>query len=115
MEEIMDETIEQVAKPDLVRRISKKVDRKYSQEEIFEVLNAALDSMVDVVAEGNKLTLNGYFTIYPKYYKERMARNVYANTPCKAPARYKPGIEFGSKFMEVCKKFTKERLSENED
>ena len=39
----------------------------------------------------------------------------YANTPCKAPARYKPGIEFGSKFVEVCKKFTKERLSKDED
>lgn len=31
-------------------------------EEIYEVLNAALDSIVDVVSEGSKLTLNGYFT-----------------------------------------------------
>lgn len=72
-------------------------------EEIYEVFNAALDSMVDVVSEGSKLTLNGYFTVYPRYHKERMGRNVYANTPCKIPTRYKPGIEFGSKFIEVCK------------
>lgn len=124
---------EEIIKPGLVKRTVDNLDDKkiviggnkelykrryhlqYTQEIVDNVLSALLQTMEEIIEEGNSIRLNGYMTIQPTYYNSRMARNVYENTEIKIPARYKLKFKAGTKLVEACKRFNDKEDMDDEN
>ena len=60
-------------KEQLVKAIS--VETQLSQKEVIAILNAFTETIVETVAEGNKVTLVGFGTFEPRPRKERQGIN----------------------------------------
>ncbi len=114
---------EEVFKPGIISRIARKLDNseldigrtnqrllpnnlklRYTQEIIDAVLSAFLESMEDVLADGDSIKLNGYIHIKPEYCKAKKGMNVYKKTRVIIPARHRPKIKAGSRLIEACSK-----------
>ncbi len=120
-----------VTKPELVKRITDKLDNKkivrggnkhfykrkyhlqYTQEIVDNVLGALLHTIKDAISEGDSIQLNGYMTIKPIYCNPRTARNVYENKEIQLPARYKLKIKAGSKLNAACEQFNDKEVMED--
>lgn len=87
---------------------------KYSQEIVDDVISAFLQSLEDIVEEGDSIKLNGYFQIEPKFSKARLGRNVKANETCPIPAQHRVKIKVGTKLKRACDKFN-EKISSCEE
>ncbi len=114
----------EIIKPELVKRITDNLDNKriviggnkeyykrkyhlqYTQDIVDNVLSAFMQTIGEVIEEGNTVKLNGYMTIKPTYCKPRVARNVYDNTEMKLPSCYKVRVKVGSKLINACKRFS---------
>lgn len=118
---------EKIIKPGIVKKVVDKLDGtkieiggnkesykrkyhlKYTQEIVDNVITAFMDSIVDIIENGDSVKLNSYMVLEPKYYVEKRARNVYANEEYIMPAQYRVKLNVGTKLEEACK-----RLSERE-
>lgn len=87
----------------------RKYHLKYTQEIVDNVITAFMDSIVDIIEEGDSVKLNGYMILEPKYYVEKRARNIYENTEYMMPTQYRVKLNVGKKLEDACK-----RLSERE-
>ncbi len=113
---------QKINKNDLVRRISDKLSderivvggnkelykRKYhlsySHVIIRKVLNAFLDVLVDAIAEGNSVGLDGCMILEPKYHKETIT-----------PAGYRLKLRTGVRMKAACKQLTEKMKKENDE
>ena len=59
-----------------------------------------LRTMTDILENGDKLVLLGYFTVKPKFYKERTGKNVY-----EIPERYKAKFKSGTVLNRACEAY----------
>lgn len=109
-------------KNDLIHRISDKLSderivvggnkelykRKYhliySHVIIRKVLNAFLDVLVDAIAEGNSVGLDGCMILEPKYHKETIT-----------PAGYRLKLRTGVRMKDACKQLTEKMKQENDE
>lgn len=123
---------EEIIKPGLVKRVTDKLDNKriviggnkelykrkyhlqYTQQIVDNVLSALLETMEDIIEEGDGIKLNGYITIKPTYRSPRIARNVVENKAINIPGRYKLKIKAGAKLEEACKRFD-DKVGANEN
>lgn len=72
-----------------------------------------LRTMTDILENGDKLVLLGYFTVKPKFYKERTGKNVY-----EIPERYKAKFKSGTVLNRACEAYgdyLKEEANEYEE
>ena len=68
---------QKIIKPGVVRRIAEKiVDEGINipKETVDICLTAFLDTIADILSEGDSVVLNGYINIYPKQYKAGSTR-----------------------------------------
>ena len=61
-----------------------------------------LNTIMDWIANGEKLEIRGFGTLYPKAYKERIGRVVKRNTSVVVPACVKPKFKPSPTFVEKC-------------
>lgn len=125
---------QKINKNDLVHRISDKLsdDRivvggnkelykrkyhlSYSHVIIRKVLNAFLDVLVDAIAEGNSVGLDGCIILEPKYYKERKRKAFDCEREYYiTPAGYRLKLRTGVRMKEACKQLTEKMKKENVD
>ena len=59
-----------------------------------------LRTMTDILENGDKLVLLGYFTVKPKFYKERTGKNMY-----EIPERYKTKFKSGTVLNRACEAY----------
>ena len=59
-----------------------------------------LRTIEDILTNGDKLVLLGYFTVKPKFYKERTGKNVY-----EIPERYKAKFKSGTVLNRACEAY----------
>jgi len=90
-------------------KYKRKYHLQYTQEIVDNVLAAFMDTLGDIISNGDTTVLNGYMTIEPKYYKAKRGTDLSNNT-ILWPGGYKVKIKSGSKLKEACKK-----LNENEN
>jgi nucleoid DNA-binding protein len=101
---------EEIIKPGIVRKVVEKMEDNsivIYPETVDMVISAFLDSIVDILEEGDCVKLKGYVTIYPKYYKAKKVNNIVDNQVIDIPERYKPKIKAGSKLENACKNLMK--------
>ena len=117
---------QKVIKKEIVNRISQKLSEeriviggnkgvykrryhlKYTKAIILLVVNAFLEVMVDVIEEGDYVSLDGYFTLKPKYKKEikRIANIAGKERDLTSPAGYTVKLKRGVYLKEACRKLT---------
>ena len=88
-------------KEQLVKAIS--VETQLSQKEVTTILNAFTETIVETVAEGNKVTLVGFGTFEPRPRKERQGINPKTGEPLTIPATTVPAFSPGKLFKERVK------------
>ena len=97
---------EEIIKPGTVRRIVRKVENENElvilPETADMILTAFLDTVADILSEGNNIKLKGYMTIYPQLYKSKQIKNVADRSIVNIPARYKAKIKTGTKLNNAC-------------
>lgn len=103
---------EEIIKPGIVRRIVERIENEneliVSPETIDIILTAFLDTVADVLSEGDNIKLKGYMAIYPQLYRAKRIKNVADQSIIKIPARYKAKIKTGTKLNNACKNLTME-------
>ena len=63
---------QKIIKPGVVRRIAEKIADEginIPKETVDICLTAFLDTVADILSEGDSVVLKGYMNIYPKQYK----------------------------------------------
>ena len=92
-------------KADIVSKISS--DTRIQKPIVETVVEAFFDSIIDSVAEGNKVTFAGFGSFEPVERKGRQARNPQNDEPVMIPTyiapRFKPGKKFKSAVYKVVK------------
>lgn len=119
---------EKIIKPGIVKKVVDKLDGikiviggnkelykrkyhlKYTQEIVDNVLSAFLETIEEVIENGDSIKLNGYMTIEPKYYAKRKARNIYNDTEIILPEQYRVKVSIGKKLKDACKRFSDIKL-----
>mmetsp|Transcript_32206 Transcript_32206/g.53220 ORF Transcript_32206/g.53220 Transcript_32206/m.53220 type:complete len:155 (+) Transcript_32206:37-501(+) len=88
-----------VSKSDLVEAIASRAG--VSKKMAGTVLSAALDVIVESVADGDKVSLIGFGTFHSKERKARNGRNPKTSEPMHIPASMVPTFSFGKGFKDA--------------
>ena len=67
------------------------------------MFDSFLDTVADILSEGDSVVLKGYMNIYPKQYKAKEVKNVADQSRVYIPAHYKARIKTGTKLNAACK------------
>ena len=88
-------------KEQLVKAIAAQTNQ--SQSVITKVLNAMTETIVETVADGDKVTLVGFGSFEPRPRKERNGKNPQTGEPLTIPATTVPVFSAGKAFKEKVK------------
>lgn len=87
----------QIMASDLVDEIIRRGYRRIAAEEI---VNLVFDRIMDSVASGYKVRINGFGAFEAKHRAPRTARNPRTNEPVRIPARVLPVFTPGKDFKD---------------
>ncbi|WP_008313254.1 HU family DNA-binding protein [Leptolyngbya sp. PCC 6406] len=85
-------------KGELVDKVTEKTD--VTKKQADAVLTAAIDAIIETVAEGEKVTLVGFGSFEPRQRKEREGRNPKTGETMVIPATTVPAFSAGKQFKE---------------
>lgn len=88
-------------KEQLVKAIAAETD--VSQAVVTKVLNALTQTIMETVADGDKVTLVGFGSFEPRPRKERRGKNPQTGEPLTIPATTIPAFSAGKIFKEKVK------------
>lgn len=106
---------EKIIRPGLIKRVVdllKCRNKKYTQEDVENIVSAFWDVIIDALSNGDSVNLNGYATIGTKYMAERKSRNVVKNKEMILPAHYRVCFKAGSKLNQTVMTYTQKQLGE---
>ena len=86
-------------KAELVAAIAHRAD--LSQKDANAALSAALDVIMEALAEGDKVTLVGFGSFEPRTRQARDGRNPSTGQPIKIPATIVPAFAAGKAFKQA--------------
>lgn len=89
-------------KGELVDAVADKA--KVSKKQADAVLSAAIDSIMEAVSKGEKVTLVGFGSFEPRERKEREGRNPKTGEAMKIPATKVPAFSAGKLFKDLVAK-----------
>jgi DNA-binding protein HU-beta len=85
-------------KAELIDTIAAKAEITKKQADM--ILSAAIDSIMEAVSKGDKVTLVGFGSFEPRPRKEREGRNPQTGVTMKIPASVVPAFSAGKVFKE---------------
>lgn len=104
---------QEIIKSGIVRRVVEKIENESGLVVPLEttdiILTAFLDTVADILSEGNTIKLKGYMTIYPQLHKAKQIKNVSDGSMIIIPDRYKAKVRAGKKWENACRKLIKEK------
>ncbi|WP_448596203.1 HU family DNA-binding protein [Thermoleptolyngbya sp.] len=89
-------------KGDLVDAVAEKAN--VTKKQADAVLTAAIDSIMEAVSKGEKVTLVGFGSFEPRERKEREGRNPKTGEAMKIPATKVPAFSAGKLFKDLVAK-----------
>lgn len=104
---------EKIIRPGVIKRVVdllKSRNRKYTQEDVENIIFAFWDVIIDAISNGDSVNLNGYATIGTKYMAERKSRNVAENKEMILPEHYRVYFKAGSKLNQAATAYTQKQL-----
>lgn len=109
---------EKITRPGLIKRVVdllKCRNKKYTQEDVENIVSAFWDVIIDALSNGDSVKLNGYATVGTKYMAERKSRNVIENEEMILPEHYSVYFKAGSKLNQAARIYTKKQLGGKEE
>ncbi|ACB54415.1 DNA binding protein HU [Crocosphaera subtropica ATCC 51142] len=88
-------------KEQLVKAIAAETGQP--QSVVTKILNATTETIVETVANGDKITLVGFGTFEPRDRKERQGKNPQTGEPLTIPATTIPAFSASKAFKEKVK------------
>ncbi len=88
-------------KEQLVKAIAAKTDQQ--QSVVTKILNAITETIVETVADGDKVTLVGFGSFEPRPRKERQGKNPQTGETMTIPATTVPAFSAGKIFKDKVK------------
>ncbi len=88
-------------KAELIAAIAERV--KVTQKEVDAILSATVDSIVEAVSSGDKVTLVGFGSFESRERNEREGRNPKTGASMIIPATKVPGFTAGKLFKDKVK------------
>jgi DNA-binding protein HU-beta len=85
-------------KGELVDKVAEKAN--VSKKQADAILTAAIDSIMEAVLEGNKVTLVGFGSFEPRQRQEREGRNPKTGEVMTIPASKVPAFSAGKLFKD---------------
>jgi DNA-binding protein HU-beta len=85
-------------KGELVDIVAKKTG--ITKKDVDNVISVTVNSIMEAVANGDKVTLVGFGSFEPRERKEREGRNPKTGEPMKIPATTVPAFSAGKLFKE---------------
>lgn len=104
---------EKIIRPGVIKRVVdllKCRNKKYTQEDVDNIITAFWDVIIEAIINGDSINLNGYVSIENKYMSSRKARNVAENIEMIVPEHYRVNFKSGSKLNKAAMIFTERRL-----
>lgn len=104
---------EKIIRPGVIKRVVdllKCRNKKYTQEDVDNIITAFWDVIIEAIINGDSINLNGYVSIENKYMSSRKARNVAENVEMIVPEHYRVNFKSGSKLNKAAMIFTERRL-----
>ncbi len=89
-------------KGELVDKVAEKAS--VTKKQADAVLTAAIDSIMEAVSTGDKVTLVGFGSFEPRDRKEREGRNPKTGEAMKIPATKVPAFSAGKLFKDMVAK-----------
>ncbi|BAU41906.1 MULTISPECIES: HU family DNA-binding protein [Cyanophyceae] len=89
-------------KGELVDAVAEKAN--VTKKQADAVLSAAIDSIMEAVSKGEKVTLVGFGSFEPRERKEREGRNPKTGEAMKIPATKVPAFSAGKLFKDLVAK-----------
>ncbi len=89
-------------KGELVDKVAEKAS--VTKKQADAVLTAAIDSIMEAVSTGDKVTLVGFGSFEPRERKEREGRNPKTGEAMKIPATKVPAFSAGKLFKDMVAK-----------
>jgi DNA-binding protein HU-beta len=86
-------------KAELVNAVSDKAG--VTKKQADEILSATIDTIVDTVSKGDKVTLVGFGSFEPRDRKAREGRNPKTGKALKIPATRVPAFSAGKVFKDA--------------
>lgn len=96
-------------------------NREVIYDNVYWTVRYMLRTMADILKNGDKLILTGYFTLESKHYKERTMRSGITKQVHTIPGKYYPYFKVGNYLERISKEYgeqlerEKEEAEENED
>jgi DNA-binding protein HU-beta len=87
-------------KGELVEAIATKCEGA-TKKDVDAILTAAIDSIMDAVAAGDKVTIVGFGSFEPRQRAARDGRNPQTGQTLKIPATTVPAFSAGKQFKEA--------------
>lgn len=91
-----------MTKAELINVIAEKGD--YSKKDAEKALSAVVESITDVLAKGDKVTLVGFGTFEVRDRAAKVAKNPATGEPVDVPARKVPAFKAGSALKQAVDK-----------
>ncbi len=104
---------EKIIRPGLIKRVVdllKCRNKKYTQEDVENIISAFWDVVISAIENGDSVNLNGYATIGAKYMAERKSRNVVENKEMILPEHYRVYFKSGSKLNKAAMIYTQKQV-----
>ncbi|WP_326520695.1 HU family DNA-binding protein [Leptothoe spongobia] len=89
-------------KGELVDKVSEKAS--VTKKQADAVISAAIESIMEAVSSGDKVTLVGFGSFEPRHRKEREGRNPKTGDTMVIPATTVPAFSAGKLFKEMVAK-----------
>lgn len=89
-----------ISRWDFIKMVSKKVEGKCPQTDIYYVVQAVFECFADVLRDGNRFVVGNIFSIEPRYKKSRKVSNF--GNPMTVPGHWVPHFKAYSKLKNAC-------------
>lgn len=90
-----------ITRPELIKMVSEKIDRKYPQEEIYWILKGVFDCFEDILKNGDALIVWNYFVMEPKLKNEQKYNN-FGKGKVTVPPHYEASFRPYKKLRDAC-------------
>lgn len=98
---------------DFIRMVSKKVEGKYPQTEIYHVVQAVFECFADVLRDGNRFVVGNTFSLEPRYKESRKVSNF--GNPITIPGHWEPHFKAYYKLKNACNELNDSELTTEND
>lgn len=77
----------------------------YNAEDVKNIFDAVLDTLVEIISEGERLIIQDVGSIGVQYCKPQLKKMPGCDEPIEIPARYKPKVNFGNAIKRAARQY----------